>query len=89
MNAAAPASISSLVITLSPDPDAESQALAALTTVPGLELGPFHRPWIAAVLDSSQPKDAVRFIQDIPGIQFVEVTFVEVPPAEPALSANP
>lgn len=87
MNPSALASISSLVITLRPEPEAESQALAALAAVEGLDLGEYHRPWLAAVLESANPADTCRFLQDIPGVVLVEVTFVEVPPAEaPALS---
>ena len=89
MKASAPASISSLVITLTSDPEAESQALAALSGLEGLGLGEYHRPWLAAVLESSYPADTCRFIRDIPGVVLVEVTFVEVPTDEsPALATT-
>lgn len=81
-----PAGISSLVITLSSESAAESQALAALAAVPGLDLGAYRRPWLAAVLESANPADACRCLQTIPGVVLVEVTFVEVSPAESFIS---
>ena len=89
MNPPASASISSLVITLRPEAEAESQALAALAAVEGLDLGDYHRPWLAAVLESDQPADMCRFLQCIPGVVLVEVTFVEVPPEQSPIFSNP
>ena len=84
MNDSAQVSISALVITLRPEPEAESQALAALASITGLDLGEYHRPWLSAVLESAHPADDCRFLQNIPGIVLVEVTYVEViPPASP------
>lgn len=89
MKATAPASISSLVITLTSDPEAEPQALAALSGIEGLDFGEYHRPWLAAVLESPFPADVCRFIREIPGVVLVEVTFVEVPDDETPVLANP
>ena len=88
MNVSASASISSLVITLRGEPEAESQALAALASIAGLDLGGYHRPWLAAVLESDQSAEMCRFIQSIPGVVLVEVTYVEVPPAPSAEFSN-
>ena len=87
MNVTAPVSISALVITLRTEPEAESQALAALAAIPGLDLGDHHRPWLSAVLESTHPADDCRFLQDIPGVVLVEVTYVEVIPPAPRAPA--
>ena len=83
MTTAPPAAISSLILTLSADASAEAAALRALAAYPGLEIGDYQRPWLPAVLDSATPKDDCAHIQALPGVVFIEVTFVEVPDGAP------
>lgn len=83
MNSAPAPAISSLILTLSADAVAEEAALAALRRHPDLELGEYQRPWLPAVLETATPKDACEQLRAVPGVEFVEVSFVEVPEQTP------
>ncbi len=83
MSSASPPVISSLVLTLKPGGESKTAALAALAEFPGLELGDYRQPWLPAVLESTAPQDACDQLRALPGVEFVEVTFVEVPTDSP------
>jgi hypothetical protein len=85
--AAACTRISSLVLTLTEEPALRAMTLQALARIPGLELEERGGPWVAAVLDSSDPEAVIDGFGHLPGIRFVEVIFVEV--AEPQLQETP
>ena len=85
--AAACTSISSLVLTLTEEPGLRAETLHALRMIPGLDLDDQGAPWIAVVLDSSEPERVVESFEALPGIRFVEVIFVEV--TEPQLLETP
>ena len=76
-NPSAP-SVSSLVLTLCADPTTRAQALDALRARTDVELGPASGAWIPAVLESNDPRGAIEALQALPGIEFVDVVFVEV-----------
>jgi hypothetical protein len=92
MEAAEPA-LSSLIITLTHLRELQSQALAALASRTDLELGVLGGQWLPAALTSADPYGAFRELEAIPGVELVEVVFVELPvPSEtsgdaPAASA--
>ncbi|MFA6961918.1 MAG: hypothetical protein WC205_14275 [Opitutaceae bacterium] len=71
--------LSSLIITLTKLPELRASALQDLAINPALELGVFRSPWLPAVLTSADPYDAFRDIEAIPGVELVEVVFVELP----------
>lgn len=71
--------LSSLIITLSGLPALREAALAQLIACDDLTLGEPGGPWVPAVLSSSDPYDAFRCLESIPGVELVEVVFVEVP----------
>lgn len=78
--------LSSLIITLSASEDLERSAFASLGRHPGLELGEPQGRMIPAVLSSADPYGDFRTIEAIPGVDLVEVVFVEMP-ASAALSS--
>jgi len=77
--------LSSLIITLTALPELRSQALAALAVRSDLELGEPGGRWLPAALTTHAPYEAFRELESIPGIELVEVVFVELP--EPAATA--
>jgi nitrate reductase NapAB chaperone NapD len=74
----APVTISSVVITLSPEPALRAAALTSLATQPGLELGEAAEAWVPAVLEADHAPTAIAALEAIPGVLLVEVVFVEV-----------
>lgn len=70
--------LSSLIFTLTADPALREQALAALHLRPDLEFGKLAGRWLPAALTAADPYDAFREFEAIPGIEFVEVVFVEL-----------
>ena len=71
--------LSSLIITLTALPGLRAAAIAALATHPDLELGAPSGRWVPAVLVSADPYGAFRELEAIPGVELVEVVFVELP----------
>lgn len=71
--------LSSLVITLTELPELRAAALRELARRPELELGELRAPWLPAVLTSADPYGAFRELEAIPGVELVEVVFVELP----------
>ena len=71
--------LSSLIITLTALPVLRDTGLAALAARPDLELGLPGGRWIPAVLSSAAPYDVFRELEAIPGVELVEVVFVELP----------
>jgi hypothetical protein len=70
--------LSSLIFTLSAAPEIRATALMSLARHPGLTLGEPQGRWIPGVLESAAPQDAFRELESIPGIDLVEVVYVEV-----------
>ena len=70
--------LSSLIFTLAADPALRERALASLRLRPDLELGELADRWLPAALTSADPHDVFREFEAIPGIEFVEVVFVEL-----------
>jgi hypothetical protein len=79
--------LSSLIVTLIALPDLRAAALAELGRHPGLELGEAHERWLPAVLSSDDPYADFRALEAIPGIELVEVVFVELPATASSASA--
>ena len=71
--------LSSLIITLTALHVLRDSALAALAARPDLELGVPRGRWVPAVLVSADPYGAFRELEAIPGVELVEVVFVELP----------
>ena len=76
--------VSGLVLHVTRDAEAASAALAAATSAERLELGPAPSPGrVPAVLEAESGragKDAVRRLEQIDGIERVEVAFVGFDP---------
>ncbi len=80
--------LSSLIITLTHLPELQARALAILSERADLELGVLGGHWLPAALASTDPQHAFRELEAIPGVDLVEVVFVELPaPASVAESA--
>lgn len=71
--------LSSLIITLTHLPELQTRALAILSGRTDLELGVLGGHWLPAALTSTDPQNAFRELEAIPGVEFVEVVFVELP----------
>ncbi len=71
--------LSSLIFTLTGLPALREAALAQLAARDDLTLGVPGGPWVPAVLASADPCAAFRSLETIPGVELVEVVFVEVP----------
>ncbi len=71
--------LSSLIITLSKLPELRAAGLLQLSRNPGLDLGLAQEHWLPAVLTSDDPYGAFRAIEAVPGVELVEVVFVELP----------
>ena len=76
--------LSSLILTLTELPELRASALSELARNPALELGELRAPWLPAVLKSADPYGAFRDLESIPGVELVEVVFVELPAATAA-----
>ncbi len=70
--------LSSLIVTLNAQATTRAAALTALALRQDLQLGELGGNWIPAVLESADPRTAFREIEAIPGVEFVEVVFVEL-----------
>lgn len=75
----ASSALSSLIFTLDESPALRAAALVALADHPDLQLGEVSGPFLAAVLDSVDPRAAFRELESLPGVRLVEVVFVELP----------
>ncbi|MCS6278074.1 MAG: hypothetical protein H2171_12215 [Opitutus sp.] len=73
--------LSSLIITLSGLPELRVSALRQLSQYAALELGELRGPWLPAVLSAEDAYGAFRDLEAIPGVELVEVVFVELPTA--------
>jgi hypothetical protein len=73
--------LSSLIITLSGLPELRVSALRQLSQYAALELGELRGPWLPAVLAADDAYGAFRDLEAIPGVELVEVVFVELPTA--------
>lgn len=71
--------LSSLIITLSRLPELRAAALSQLAQFTALELGELKEQWLPAVLTAADPYGAFRDLEAIPGVELVEVVFVELP----------
>ncbi len=74
-----PPGLSSLIITLSRLPELRTTALHQLSQYPALELGELREQWLPAVLTADDAYGAFRDLEAIPGVELVEVVFVELP----------
>ncbi len=70
--------LSSLIFTLSAAPEIQGSAIATLAAHAGLTLGEHQGRWIPGVLESTSPRDAFRAFERVPGVELVEVVYVEV-----------
>ncbi len=73
--------LSSLIITLSRVPELRETALRQLSHYKALELGELREQWLPAVLSAADAYGAFRNLEAIPGVELVEVVFVELPTA--------
>lgn len=71
--------LSSLIITLADTPSERATTLSTLARRADLTLGEPGGAWVPAVLNSTDPHGAFREIEATPGVQLVEVVFVELP----------
>jgi hypothetical protein len=71
--------LSSLIITLAPSPLLRESAMHQLAARSDLMLGTPGGRWLPAVLTASDPHEAFRQLETIPGVELVEVVFVELP----------
>lgn len=83
MEAIAPG-LSSLIFTLTPLEELRAAALRTLAARSDLELGEPGGCWLPAVLCAADPYAAFRELESIPGVELVEVVFVELPSETPA-----
>ena len=81
MDAISEPGLSSLIVTLSEIPATREAALSALTARSDLSLGDIQERWLPAVLSSDDPYGAFRELEALPGVELVEVVFVELPAA--------
>lgn len=72
------AALSSLIFTLSADPELAASALQTLRCRSDVELAEGGGRWVPAVLEAADPYGAVREMERIPGVDLVEVVFVEL-----------
>lgn len=70
--------LSSLIFTLSGSRAERESALLKLASFPGLTLGAPQQRWVPGVLESASPQDAFRALEKTPGVDLVEVVYVEV-----------
>jgi hypothetical protein len=70
--------LSSLIVTLSGLSALRASALDVLAGRSDLELGEAHERWLPAVLTSADPYGVFRELEAIPGVELVEVVFVEL-----------
>jgi nitrate reductase NapAB chaperone NapD len=77
--------ISSLVVTLDPDPELSAQAIAALGCISGATLGERHQLKLPLVLESDslrQGRDTVEHLPSLPGVLFVDVVQIDFEDAD-------
>ncbi len=78
--------VSGLVITLAPQANAADEARRALAADPAFELGPRRGRRLAATAHTPSPaEDRALFerVRALPGVEHVDVVFVEVDPHDP------
>lgn len=68
----------SLVLRLSDDGLARQAVLGALMARGGLEIGELRDCWLPLVAETNQPMELHAWLESLPGVMFVDVTFVEV-----------
>lgn len=71
--------LSSLIITLTALPALRGAAMVRLIARSDLTLGEPGGNWVPAVLTNDDPCEAFRELESIPGVELVEVVFVELP----------
>lgn len=87
--------IAGLSLTLNKDETLVSEAVAELAKRPEILLGEWKAHYMAAVIDtpsSQESRDLHRWIESLPGIDFVDVVYVgfdEESPASSKLSPQP
>jgi hypothetical protein len=81
--------LSSLIFTLAEGDELKGQALQALGAFPGLTLGELQGRWVPGVLEADIPQNAFRELEALPGIELVEVVYVQVQPPADAPEAHP
>lgn len=83
--------LSSLIFTVSLAEGPRAAAFAALARFPGLTLGERQGRWVPGVLEAMEPEQAFRALEAVPGVDLVEVVYVEVsaPTSEFASPAVP
>ena len=68
----------SLVLRLTEDAVARQAVLAALRKHGGIEAGEQRDCWLPVVAETAQPQELHAWLESLPGVMFVDVTFVEV-----------
>lgn len=68
----------SLVLRLSDDAFARDAVLSALRKRGGVEPGELRDCWLPVVAETKQPMELHAWLESLPGVMFVDVTFVEV-----------
>jgi hypothetical protein len=77
---AAPPVVVSLVLRLSDDGVARQAVHAALAVRNDIEIGEQRDCWLPVVAETAQPQELHAWLESLPGVMFVDVTFVEVVP---------
>jgi hypothetical protein len=77
----------SLVLRLTGDPQLRVSVLEALRAELGVELGELREGWLPVVAEIQDPRELHAWLENLPGVLFVDVAFVEIVP-EP-LSQEP
>lgn len=70
----------SLVLRLHEDAALRTATLATLRACAGIELGAVRDSWLPLVAETPTPRELHHWIESLPGVQLVDVTFVEVVP---------
>lgn len=78
-----PTSVLGLALTFDPASPALVDTLARLRTRPGLTLETPQMPFVAAALESADPRTDHAWLEALPGVVAVDVAFVEVLPEAP------
>lgn len=78
-----------LVLTLATGTPAEAAALAALRTRAEIELGARQDHWLPLVAATPFPRELHRWVESLPGVEHVDVAFVELPEISAAASDGP
>ncbi|MFT3867044.1 MAG: hypothetical protein QM715_00975 [Nibricoccus sp.] len=70
----------SLVIRMRDELQLQEEVYEALRSRPEIEVGEAFGPWLPVVVETGSPREVHAWLETLPGVAFVDVTFVEVVP---------